>query len=252
MKVGISWRGRLAGFGLLGIWLLPPAAADTEPAVVEVGKFSAAQPDQGLPEGWQPLLFPKIPRHTVYRLVRDGDTVVVRAEAAASASGLTREIAVDPRVYPILEWRWKVSGVLQKGDVTRRDGDDYAARIYITFAYNPADVGVLERAKFAALRLFYGHYPPTGAINYIWESKSAVGTIVPNPYTDRVRMIVVESGPDRRDQWRQERRDVYADYKQAFGREPPMISGVAIMTDTDNTGESVSAHYGDLVFRKAE
>ncbi|OGI45088.1 MAG: hypothetical protein A2V92_05800 [Candidatus Muproteobacteria bacterium RBG_16_65_31] len=252
MKTATRCRGCLAGFGLLGGWLLLPVAAGAEPAVVEVGKFSAAQPEQGLPEGWQPLIFPKIPRHTVYRLVRDGDTVVVRAEATASASGLTREIAVDPRVYPILEWRWKVSDVLQKGDVTRRDGDDYPARIYVTFAYNQADVGVLERARFAAWRMFYGHYPPAGAINYIWESRSAVGTIVPNPYTDRVRMIVVESGPDRRDQWRQERRDVYADYKQAFGREPPMISGVAIMTDTDNTGESVSAHYGDLVFRKAE
>lgn len=30
-----------------------------------------------------------------------------------------------------------------------------------------------------------------------------------------------------------------------------MISGVAIMTDTDNTGESAEADYGDIVFKKS-
>jgi hypothetical protein len=29
-----------------------------------------------------------------------------------------------------------------------------------------------------------------------------------------------------------------------------MISGVAIMTDTDNTGESATAYYGDILFKK--
>jgi len=40
------------------------------------------------------------------------------------------------------------------------------------------------------------------------------------------------------------------DYKQAFGKEPPMISGIAIMTDTDNTGESATAYYGDILLKK--
>jgi hypothetical protein len=29
-----------------------------------------------------------------------------------------------------------------------------------------------------------------------------------------------------------------------------MITGVAIMTDSDNTGESATAWYGDIIFRK--
>ena len=44
----------------------------------------------------------------------------------------------------------------------------------------------------------------------------------------------------------------YEDYKKAFGEEPPMISGVAIMTDTDNTGESAIAYYGDILFSKTK
>jgi hypothetical protein len=62
-------------------------------------------------------------------------------------------------------------------------------------------------------------------------------------------MIVVESGETRLNQWVIEERNVYEDYKRAFGEEPPMISGVAIMTDTDNTGESAIAYYGDIFFK---
>jgi len=93
-------------------------------------------------------------------------------------------------------------------------------------------------------------FPPLGAINYIWESKAPMGTMVPNPYADRVMMFVVESGSDKLNQWVNEERNVYEDYKKAFGEEPPMISGVAIMADTDNTGESAIAYYGDILFKK--
>jgi hypothetical protein len=74
--------------------------------------------------------------------------------------------------------------------------------------------------------------------------------MVPNPYTDRVKMIVVESGEIKLNQWLNEERNVYEDYKKAFGEEPSMISGIAIMTDTDNTGESATAYYGDILFKK--
>ena len=63
-------------------------------------------------------------------------------------------------------------------------------------------------------------------------------------------MIVVESGEAKLNQWVNEERNIYEDYKKAFGEEPPMISGFAIMTDTDNTGESATAYYGDIVFKK--
>jgi hypothetical protein len=74
--------------------------------------------------------------------------------------------------------------------------------------------------------------------------------MVPNPFTDRVMMIVVESGDVKLNQWVSEERNLYEDYKKAFGKEPHLISGVAIMTDTDNTGESATAYYGDILFKK--
>ncbi len=105
--------------------------------------------------------------------------------------------------------------------------------------------------KFEALRLYYGEYPPIAAINYVWDGRAARGEIVRNAYTSRVKMIVVESGSADLDRWIEERRDVAADYRNAFGADPPMISGVAIMTDTDNTGESAVAYYGDIAFEKS-
>lgn len=220
------------------------------PAVLEIGTFSTALPGGSWPHGWKPLTFKNIKRHTAYHLIRDGDRVVVQAASQAGSSGLTREIMIDPKTYPIVEWRWKVTNVLRGGDVSKKAGDDYPARLYITFAYDPGRVGFFKKAQYEAVRLLYGQYPPLGAINYIWESKAPVGTRVPNPFTDQVIMVVVESGPARLNQWVTETRNVYEDYKQAFGEEPPMISGVAIMTDTDNTGESAEAYYGDIVFKK--
>jgi hypothetical protein len=219
-------------------------------ATIEVGKFSSVTVENTLPPDWKPLTFKKIEKHTIYTLVKDNSAVVVKAVAEASASGLTREIKINPKEYPVVQWRWKITNILKNGDVHRKDGDDYPARIYITFEYDASKLGFFEKAKYQMVKLLYGEYPPLAAINYIWESKALIGTMVPNPYTARVVMFVVESGSAKLNQWVNEERNVYEDYKKAFGEEPPMISGVAIMTDTDNTGESATAYYGDMVFKK--
>jgi hypothetical protein len=231
--------------------LTSPFPAGSQPlSVIEAGKFSAAQPGETLSPGWKPLTFKKIERHTTYALAVDEGVTVVKAVADASASGLTREIRIDPKEYPVLQWRWKVMNILRKGNVHRKEGDDYPARIYITFAYDPSRLGVWEKTKYEAIRLLYGEYPPLAAINYIWESQSPGGTVVPNPYTNRVMMFVVESGAVKLEQWVTEERNVYEDYRKAFGEDSPMISGLAIMTDTDNTGEQATAYYGDILFKK--
>jgi hypothetical protein len=232
-------------------WLLVsfPAHAQS-PSMIEVGKFSTEKTEDGLPTHWKLLTFKKIERHTVYSLVREEDTVVVKAVAEASASGLIREIKINPKEYPIVQWRWKVENILKKGNVYQKEGDDYPARVYITFEYDPSRLGFFEKTKYELVKLAYGQYPPMAAINYIWETNAPKGTIAPNPYTDRVMMIVIESGPTKVKQWVNEEQNLYEDFKKAFRYEPPMISGVAIMTDTDNTGEQATTYYGDILFKK--
>lgn len=221
------------------------------PALLEVGKFSSAPVGQALPDGWKPLTFKKIPKQTAYELIKDGDAVVVKAVSDASASGLTKAVNIDPREYPIVRWRWKVENVLKHSDVTRKDGDDYPARLYITFAYDPDKVSLGKKLKFKTGQAIFGDIP-IGALNYIWDTNTPIGTIVENAYTDFAQMVVVESGTQKVGRWVSEERNIYEDYKLAFGEEPPLMNGVAIMTDTDNTKEQATAYYGDIQFAKVE
>jgi len=238
------------------IWLLlaliavgAGVQAQPESTFIAVARFSAATPGDILPQGWKPLTFKKITRHTRYTLVQDSERVVLKAVSRQSASGLVKRVTIDPKKYPIIEWQWKVGNILSKGDLFQKEGDDSPARVYITFEYDDSQVGFFDRVKYKALRSLLGQYPPLGAVTYIWGSKAPVGTMVKNAFSDQVAMFVVKSGPDDLNTWFYERRNVYEDYKRAFGREPTNISGVAIMTDSDNTGEAATAFFGDINFR---
>lgn len=235
---------------ILFLFPIPPIRHAQPQESLSVGHFSSTNIDKEFPENWEPLLFKKIKTHTRYKLINDNGTVVVSAKSNASSSGLTRRIQIDPKEYPIVQWRWKVANLIEKGDVTRKSGDDYPARLYITFQYDGSKLGFFEKTKFKTAKLLYGEYPPMGAVNYIWASRAEKGLRIPNAYATRVIMVVVESGDEKLDTWVTEKRNIHEDYKQAFGHSPPMISGIAIMTDTDNTGESATAYYGDIVFSK--
>ena len=232
------------------VWQMPDAVLSQSLGNIVVGDFSSGESGGPLPAGWQAFTFDKIPEHTHYESVKEGETVVIRARSNASASGLIRKIEIDPREYPLVEWQWKVAGVLKKGDARSKKGDDYAARIYIAFAHDPSLLSFAERMKSRAVRLVRGEYPPSAVLNYIWANKVPVNTLTPNPYTGRAAMIAVQSGEGQAGQWKKERRNLLVDFREAFKAEPPMVTGVAIMTDTDNTGESATAWYGDIVFRK--
>ena len=248
-KAGVtSVRRSLLGVVLLGLAGVVEAQV---PALLEVGKFSSASVDAVLPDGWKPLTFKKVPRHTSYELMKEGENIVVKATSHASASGLTKAVSIDPKEYPVVHWRWKVENLVKGSDVTRKDGDDYPARLYITFAYDPDKVSFGRKLKYKAGQAIFGDIP-IGALNYIWASKVSVGSIVDNAYTDFAKMIVVESGPQNVGMWVEESRNIYEDYKKAFAEEPAFINGVAIMSDTDNTKESAVAYFGDIVFLKAK
>lgn len=243
--------------GLLGslFFLVTAGFADDQgppKKVMIVGDFSKNFPGNTLPYGWEPLDFKSISEKTTYNIVNDSNQTVVKAESKASSSGLIRYVTIDPNDYPIIQWRWKVTNTFKKGDVTKKEGDDYPARIYIAFAFDPQKAGLLEKTKYKTLKLFLGKNPPTTAINYIWASKAPHNTIVPSPYTEQSMMVVVQSGSAKANQWVTETRDIVADYKAAFSKNPPMISAIAIMTDSNDTGEAASGYYGDIVLRARE
>ena len=217
-----------------------------------VGNFSGLDPAAELPEQWEPMTFSDIDAHTSYSLVRDNDRTVIRAHSRNAASGLIRRLRIDPQKYPRLQWSWKIDHVLEKGDVTSKAGDDYAARLYVAFAFEPEQSSLWQRMKRKAAHAFTDQEIPGSALNYIWASNATPETVVPSPFEQRSRMIVLQSGNTRSGQWIPEKRNILEDYRRAFGKEPPEIIGIGIMTDTDNTGEETTGYYGDIVLFREE
>jgi hypothetical protein len=232
-------------------WLM--LLAVVTPATAEDGapiRFSGMTPGAAV-TGWTSLKPSAKAPDTVYTLVRDGDTTVLKAEANRSMSGLTHAVQVDLNQTPRIRWRWKVTAPVQSADLATKAGDDYAARIYVMFDYPVAKLSFATRAKLKLAESVYGQKIPTAALNYVWDNRHAVGTIAPNSYTDRARMIVTESGSSKAGQWVTETRDLGADFRAAFGEDPPPVIAVALATDTDNTGENATAWYGDIEFLPA-
>lgn len=200
--------------------------------------------DAGLPKGWEPMTFKKIERHTEYAWSKKDKAI--HAKSAASASGLIYRLSGPVDARQRLRWRWKVSGTLKKGDAKKKSGDDYPARLYVTFKYDQKKAGLRMRAKYALAKALYGEYPPHAGINYLWANKLPRGESISNAYTNRVRMVAVRSGDEDAGRWIAEERNILEDYRRLFGEEPPPLAGIAIMTDTDNTGETVEAWFADI------
>ncbi len=216
---------------------------------IKVGNFSGQSQNIILPDYWETLLFAGIDRHTVYSLVFDEGIGTIQAVSRGSSSALIRKITINPTRYSTVSFRWKIQDIVESADLTIKKGDDASARVYVSFAYDSTQVSWWEAVKAEAIRLYYGEYPPIASLAYVWASHEKHGQIIESPYTSRVKVIVLEAGAEKKGQWVSEQRNIRADYRAAFGSgDIPMISGVALMTDTDNTGGRAVAWYGDIVF----
>lgn len=193
-------------------------AAVAAPRVV--GDFSAGDLD-----GWQTKSFEG---ETRYTLVRDGGRTVLRADSDGAASGLFYEQRIDLTETPYLSWSWKVANVLDGVDEHTKAGDDFAARVYV----------VISGTFFWQTR----------TLVYVWSNNQPVGTHWENPFTSNARHIAVESGTERLGRWLDEKRNVREDFKKVFGDDIDHVDAVALMTDTDNSGLSATAWYGDIWF----
>ncbi len=167
---------------------------------------------------------------TEYTIVEDESGQVLQAQSRSAASGLVFETDYAPSDFPVLSWRWKIDDIVNKGDSRTKAGDDYAARVYVVFPH--------------------WFFPKTKTLNYIWANRLPKEAIQANAFTANAMMIAVESGPEKAGQWVSEQRNIVEDYRRAFGEDPPRVGAIAIMTDTDNTGESATAWYGDISARQ--
>ena len=148
----------------------------------------------------------------------------------SAASGMWRKFHLKPVANGRLSWRWRIENSLPgEADEKTKDGDDYAARVYV----------VLSKPLLPW---------KTRAICYVWAANEPVGAIYRNPYAKNVGTIVLQSGGDRAGEWIAEERDVVADHISIFGNPPKEILAFAVMVDTDDTDTQVRAWFDDLTF----
>lgn len=202
-------------FALLG-W---PVAAVAE--VLPVAAF-----EQGDLTGWQPQIFAG---ETRYRLAVHQGQRCLEADSQGAASGMFREVTVDLRRFPVLRWRWQVVKGLHLADETTKAADDFAARLFVVVSHG---------------RAFWRSH----ALNYVWSAGQSVGSLWPSPHGEHTRMVAVASGAGQWGQWLTQRRHVRQDLRQWLGEEVDTIQAVAVMSDTDATGQQAVACYGDIHF----
>ena len=164
-----------------------------------------------------------------YRVVTLDNQRVLRAKSHGSASALYREMDINLIDTPYLNWQWRIENTLPIPNQKTKHGDDYAARVYV----------VVKQGLFPWQAI---------ALNYIWSNKQQAEAFWLNPFTSKAVMIPVRSGSSDAGEWRAERVNVAEDFYRIFGERIEAAHGVAIMTDTDNSGGRAEAYFGNIFF----
>jgi DUF3047 family protein len=225
---------------------LAPGLACAQSAAGVVAAFSSAKASAPIPPPWQVVKITERKNPTKYDLVEDAGTVVLHAVADNAATGLGYPAGIELKSAPILSWRWKVANLIASADNAEASKEDSPVRIVLDFEGDKSKLSLVDRAAMAVAEQISGRELPYATLMYIWSNKVPVGTVIPNPRTKRVQMIVASSGSAGVGTWQTLSRDVFADFRRAFGEDPGKVRAVGVLTDTDNTGEHAEAWYGDI------
>ena len=198
---------------------------------------------------WLHCAFPG-KKSTRYRAVRLDGRDAVLSESDSSASMLRQTLRIEPEGLGKLSFSWKVPKMISGADMTQRDSDDSPVRVVLAFEGDRSKFSA-KNAMLSELALALTGEPlPYATLMYVWGTHSAPESVIINTRTDRIRKLVLESGPGRLGRWLDYERDVRADYEKAFGEAPGALVGIAIMTDSDNTRQQAKAWYGPVTLMK--
>ena len=242
MAASTSWR-EAAAFGL----------------ALACAATSAAPPDPGVPcearglsfddkaAAWSHVPLSRLKRDTVYTVAKEGDRpAVLRADAHRSASLYVAPLKPALRAPATLAWEWKADALVPGADSRDKRREDAPLRVLVAFDGDLEALSAVEQKRFDRARKLTGRTPPYAVLMYLWTDHVAPGTVIPSAHTSQVKMIAVTSGKAELGRWQAVERDLAADYRKAFGAEPGPVSGVAAMTDTDNTGAHAVGSYSGL------
>lgn len=219
--------------------------------VVEVAGFSRLRSGDA-PQPWEPWLIVPGNAPTKYRLAEVDGVVALEAEGTEGGSGMTRNIRINPHTHPVIEWRWRVPAP-EAGSppVSVTSKASPMARLSLAFHGDPDKLDFEDRVKLRMAKALTVNGLPYASLLYVWMVNVPLDAVLHSPHTDRVRLIVAESGAQRAGQWISVRRNVAEDFRRAFGEEPGDIVAVGLMTDHGDDGSRRRTFYGDITFRSA-
>jgi Protein of unknown function (DUF3047) len=238
--MGIEVVGRLVRRMLALACGVALGACQTSPEVEPRGVSSPSWTDE-----WHAFELPG-KRSTRYVPVQFDSQWVLHAHADRSASVHRRTVRVAPDELGSVSFSWKVASLVPGADVRENDVEDAPVRLLLAFDGDTKRLSPRTRVMFDLMHTLTGEAPPFATLMYVWDGSTPVDTLVVNRRSDRVRKIVLESGPAHLGQWRNYTRDIAVDFRRAFGEEPGTLIGIAVMTDTDNTQTSAEAWYGEI------
>ena len=142
-------------------------------------------------------------------------------------------------------WRWRVESGPPATDLATKGGDDRAIALYFVFARDEN----AARSAQGSTNLTSAMWWSSGtALVYVWGGIGARNGIVASPHMGSSgKLLLRQPGAIADGAWRVEKADLAADFRRAFGREPGPLVGIAVSSDTDDTGSAVSAAIDGLM-----
>jgi hypothetical protein len=198
--------------------------------------------------GWREIANPN-KAENAYRAGPDGAIEVVSED---SVSTLYRPVDTDLEQRPVLTWRWRVEQATPATDLSVEGQDDCSLAVYVGFPYDPGEASFLERLKRPLVESWAGEHAPGRVLRYVFCGRHQRGEVVESPYLGSAGMMRVLRPADSPGEWFTERVDIVADYRLAFGEDPPDPTQIAIQADTDDTGSASRAFIADLAFAPRE
>ena len=171
----------------------------------------------------------KVKGKTTYTLGFNENGNYIRAEAEGKASGLGKELKINLLKTPFINITWKVEKDLPGIIENSKKGHDYAARVF-----------VVKKTGATALS--------NRAINYVFSSNNSVGNNWPSPYTKKSIDYVLSTTKEHHDQWVTVKANVREHFKKLHDLDVSELTGVAIMTDTDNSKLKAISYYQNIYF----
>ncbi|MFY7864979.1 DUF3047 domain-containing protein [Roseateles sp.] len=240
------------GFLILAFLTLAPASAQISSGAG--GDLPCVPRDLGFAADkavWSAHPLSKLKRDTQYSLETQagltGHTALL-AQADASASLFVSKLnpAAMLAPPPWLSWQWKAEALVPGADNKDKRREDAPLRVLLAFDGDVKKLPAKEQRRFKLAKALLGAAPPYAVLMYIWSEQWPVGTLIPSAHSSRVQMMVASSGSQELGHWQPMQRNLHEDYRRAFGEAPGALLALAVMTDTDNTGQKARGWYADL------